>query len=402
MGTSIFVYGRKGFVFPALRVILFLCASCTLQDPPLSLGEPRQGEEFSQQASSQDGISAMDTLLLVSAVCFPDSYDWQRDTAYGKVPCTLKLFGNGKELLSVSGGPGTGVSAAFDGHHIIGTSLYTVYSDASGTYVGRDGERILHWPEREVISGLLAREDGLYTLGTGLDGALNLRCDGRSMLSVPGGIAFGGFGVDTYGPNGSLYEDAGAICFAYKVKTGNSWAVSIVEDGTVCDSLTVRPRCSALDARRIRGRNVVLFDDAGSTSISVDGSIRNITQTVGVSWMDAVIVEWGGEFSALGTCDILAVHRNGYGVGNAHDFREIEGPPDYVYINGGDFIPLCSDSYPDCRFFGRSCGAVLYGEPAIALTPKDGVSNPYVLYKGRRTEYPVHGFLSGVSFKLPD
>ena len=377
--------------------------SCTLLDPPLSLGYPRQGEELSQQASNNSQSPRQDTLLLVCAVCFPDSYDWQRDTAYGNVSCTLRLFGNGEELLAVPGGPGTGVSAAFDGHHIIDGSLYTVYSDGSGTMVGRDGVQIAHWPEKEVVCGLLNRPDGLYSLGTDSGGTLNLRCDGSKLHSVPGGIAFGGFGADTYGPTGALYEDGGTVCFACRRKTDAGWTVSIVTDGTASDVQTVRYGRSALDARRIGGRNAVLFDDAGSTSIKTDSVSRNITQTIGASWTDAGLVEWDGALAAMGKCEIFASHRYGYGLGNAHVFKEIDGIPDYVYADGaGGFLPLYLGNFPECRFFGRSCAAVLGGELAVALTPKDGVSSPYVLYKGRRTEYPVHGFLSGVSFKLPE
>ncbi|MBO4566767.1 MAG: hypothetical protein J5695_06040 [Bacteroidales bacterium] len=385
-----------------VQLVVSGTCSCTLLDPPLGLGFPRQREGLSQQASNQTGISVRDTLLLVSAVCFPESYDWQRDTAYGQVPCTLKLYGNGKELLSVDGGPGTGVSAAFDGHHIIDGSLYTVYSDGSGTIVGRDGVRLAHWPESEVVCGILNSADGLYTLGTDFDGTLTLRCDGRAMYSVSGGIPFGGFGADTYGPTGALYEDGGAICFAYRRKAAGGWTVGIVTDGVASDLQAVRYNRSALDARRIGGRNVVLFDDAGSTSIRVDSLSRNITQTIGASWTEAGIVEWNGALSALGRCEIFVSHRFGYGVGNARSFKEIEGPPDYVYIDGdGSLVPLSLADYPECRFFGRSCGAVHHGELALALTPKDG-SSPYVLYKGRRTEFPVHGFLSGVSFQIPE
>ena len=403
MRTSSFLLGLSG---SCLTVVVFslglIGSSCTLLDPPLSLGGPRQGDGFSQPASNESGSLRRDTLMLVSAVSFPDSYDWQRDSAYGRVQGTVKLYCNGEERLSVPAGPGTDASTAFDGHHIIGNSLYTAYSDASGTAIGRDGERLSHWPEREVVCGLLDRDDGLYSLGTGSDGSLTLRCDGRKVLSVPGGIAFGGFGADTYGPTGALYDDNGAVCFAYMLKNARGWTVSIVADGDPVEALSVRYRSSALDARRMNGRRVVLFDDAGCTSLYVNGTVHSFSASAGARWTEAGIVEWNGVLSALGKCEIFAAHRNGCGVGNAQGFKEITGAPDYVFYDGGSFVPLNLRDCAGARFLGRSCASLLGGSLALALTPRDGSISPYVLYRGVRTEYPVHGFLSGVAFQITD
>ncbi|MBR4809841.1 MAG: hypothetical protein IK031_06145, partial [Bacteroidales bacterium] len=83
-------------------------------DPPLSMGGPRERERLSDSVSDGRKERRRDTLLLVSAVCYPEDYDWQRDTAYGRVPCSVKLFSGKREVLSVPAGPGTGVGASID------------------------------------------------------------------------------------------------------------------------------------------------------------------------------------------------------------------------------------------------------------------------------------------------
>ena len=384
----------------------FFSPACTLLDPPLGLGSPREGDELSQQASNghesggqEPGGSGnqakRDTLMFVSAVCFPEDYDWQRDTAYGKVACTIKLFKGGDEVLSVPAGPGTGVGASFDGHHIIDGSLYTVYSDSGGTFVGRDGVRVSQWPMREVLCGLLYRDGVLYTLGLGFDGSLVYRSNGSEHLNVPGGVPFGGFGVNTYGPTGALYEDDGAVCFAFRRETAGGWTVCTVANGVDTDVLTLRDGTYALDAKRIGGRSLVLYNWAKRGTIESDGRSCWIP---GICWRDAGLIDWEGEPAALGVCGLSS---GGIcGVAKEGRFRKIAGPADYLYSDGDDFVPLARSRFPGCYLFSRSCGALVGGDLAVALTPKDTSLSPYVLYRGKRTEYAVHGFLSGVAFQV--
>ena len=68
---------------------------------------PRHGSEEAAVPSKP----LPDTLVYVSAVEFPEDYDWQRDTAYGTVPCRVSLFLEGERILSVPAGPGTFVGA---------------------------------------------------------------------------------------------------------------------------------------------------------------------------------------------------------------------------------------------------------------------------------------------------
>ncbi|MBQ4201717.1 MAG: hypothetical protein II648_05420, partial [Bacteroidales bacterium] len=96
------------------------------------MGYPRAWEHSRSRGLSQDDVSAEqrpDTAFYVSAISFPPSYDWQKDTAFGATACTLKFFRGTEQLLSVCAGPSKRISAHPDRHHIIDGKLYSEYFD---------------------------------------------------------------------------------------------------------------------------------------------------------------------------------------------------------------------------------------------------------------------------------
>lgn len=381
------------------RLLLFfisLFTSCTLLlDPPLSLGSPRAEDHRRGSPSGALAGGGRDTLMLVSAVCFPESYDWQRDSAYGNVACTLRLFRGKQDVLGIPAGPGTTVSASPDGHHIIDGELYTVYSDAGGTCIGRGGNPLAHWAEREYITGLLPSGGDVYTLGVDDGGGLVFRCNGREFFKDPGGIPFGGFGSDTYGPGGALYSDGGAVCFAYL--RGGSETV-FVRDGEQ-DGPPIAPMATnILDARYIDGGKYVLYNQSGKTMLYENGSCRTVK---GFTFTDAGLVKLDGRIFCAGNCTGTENDSEYCAAWNPRISFIFHGRPDRLYQDGATFVSLYLDEYPACRFFGKSCGKAFDGSIAVALTPRDG-SAPFVSYKGARTEYPVHGFLSGVDFFIQE
>ena len=382
-----------------LFFLIVATGSCSLLDPPLQFGNPRAGEELSGipgQGSEPDGP---DTLLVVSAVEFPVSYDWQRDSAFGNVSCTLRLFRGREVAVSIPAGRGTTVSAAPDGHHIIEGDLYTLYSDARGTFVGRNGGAVAQWEGREYIVGLIPRGKSVYTLGRVYGGGLSLRCDGRELFSDPEGTAFGGFGTDTYGPTGALYEYDGTVCFAYRSPDG----VRFVQDGEITTSIAISGK-KILDAKIVAGTPALLYNQSGSTWLRTVEDTRLLSPNARACWTSAGLVEYEGRICAAGSCGIWSEQSTGWGIGSTESFYRIAGHPDYLYFSGGACLPLdlTDAGFSDCRFFSRSCAGILDGEMALALTPKDPAHHPFVSFKGSRTEYPLYGFLSGVGFQIID
>ena len=383
---------------PKLLFFISLTWSCMLLDPPLQFGSPRTEDRHLGISSSGAGKERQDTLPLVSAIDFPLSYDWQRDSACGNVSCTLRLFRGDEEALSIPAGPGTTVSAAPDGHHIIGGDLYTCFADSRGTFIGRNGTTVAHWEGKEYIVGLLPAGGGLFTLGLCPDGGLVFRCDGREFYKDPDSVPFGGFGSDTYGSAGALYSDGGGICFAC---LRNAREVVFVRDGEEDGPAFSPSAADILDARYIDGGKYVLYNQAGYTMEYDNGRYCNISQYRGIRCTDAGLMELDGKVCFAGQCFRSETHSECWGIGWGYEFRLIDGEPERLYFDGSECFPLYPDAYPGCRFFGRSCGAVHGGSLALALTPRDG-SPPFVQFQGVRTEYPIHGFLSGISFILPE
>ncbi|MBR4826385.1 MAG: hypothetical protein IKZ91_00685 [Bacteroidales bacterium] len=338
--------------------------------------------------------------MLVSALCFPASYDWQADTAFGRVSCTLKLFRGDEEALSIPAGPGTGVSASPDGHHIIEGSLYTVYSDASGTVIGREGRELARWPERELISGILPADGVLHSLGYNpSSGILNYRINGRVAWSGPG-EQFGGFGADTYGPSGALYPDDGAVCFAYRQLSPDGTVV-FVSNGQAEESAALPAGATVLDAKTINGRHAVLYTQKMKNYIIMDGEPRLVNPLGGFCWTEAGLIEYGSGIAVCGRGKLLAGSDYRWCAGNGQTLFQMLGRPDFVYQDGDSFVPvdLSSDLFDSNIFLRRSCACLWDGQLAVALTPRNG-SNPFVQYGGKRTEYRICGFLTGVAFRI--
>lgn len=375
-------------------LIVFAFGSCSLLDPPLSFGNPRSVDE----PSGTSGPPRPDTLMLVSAVEFPASYDWQRDSAFGNVSCTLRLFRNGEEALSIPAGRGTTVSAAPDGHHIIDGDLYTVYTDTRGTFIGRNGSGLASWAEREFIVGILPGGESVYTLGYSYGGGLSFRRDGAELYSDPAGTVFGGFSTDTYGPTGALYAYDGGVCFAYS-RPGE---VCFVRDGELLAAVPA-PSPVLLDAKFIGGGPAVLYNSSRSTFLMQSGRTGVLCPRLKVCWTSAGLVEYCGRVCAAGKCGIWH-EPYGWGIGSEESLYRIAGHPDYLFFSGGNCLPLelSGEGVGDCRFLRRSCAGTLDGEFALALTPRDPALHPFVLFKGEKTEYPVCGFVSGVDFYITD
>ena len=381
-----------------LKQFLFISLlwSCSLLDPPLSFGNPRAEDQHrSRPPHGEITEDLRDTLFIVSAVCFPESYDWQRDSAYGNVSCTLRLFCGEREMLSIPAGPGTTVSASPDGHHIIDGELYTVYADPGGTYIGRGGTPLAHWVEKEYIVGLLPSGNDVFTLGLCQDGGLAFRCNGREHFRDAGGVPFGGFGSDTYGPGGALYMDGGSVCFAY-CRDGSE--AVFVRDGEKDGPPFSPSESTVLDARYINGAKCVLYNQAGTSRIFQNGTYITLNR---IRFIDAGLVELGGTLFCAGWCMNSYTESECRILCDGSIFYFLHGSPERLYFCGAQYVPLYLDQYPGCRFFGRNCARALNGNLAVALTPRDG-SAPFVSYKGTRTEYPVHGFLSGIDFHLPE
>ena len=209
--------------------------------------------------------------LFVTAVSYPDGYDWRRDTARGNIRGHLlllrmrdwtadKLYSSGVSdspvtpdamaaafdtVLALEAGAGRPVSLDPDRHQFSGGHLYTQCISEAGTVYRRDGRTVFLSQEREYLRGILTLDDtvgnsdgtspsgsaggALYTLSQRLDGegGFVLRRNWKPLLIREGGRIHGSFGEPSFGRGGALFADGGKACFFYEKE--RQWL--LVRDG---------------------------------------------------------------------------------------------------------------------------------------------------------------------------
>lgn len=363
-------------------ILLASLAGCTFFENDLPGGKPRLSNKRS--GNGPDSVNIIkspddpelpgvtcDTTVFVSAVRCGPGYDWQRDTAYGCVDARLLLYRNGKEELSIPAGGGTSVSVSPDMHHIVDGHLYTEYCDYSRTVIGRDGQTLYSVEGRELLKGLLAIGDDLYALSENVSsGALIFRRNGERLVTSAKATAFGGFDDPSYGRNGALYEDSGAVCYAFRTSDG---CCHMVRDGL----MTTVAEKDAFDVKSVGGRNI----SAG-------------TLTLGHRWKDARIWRTGGFYAVSGEgADGI------FRFVSAEDFSVVQFPygNPVIYCSDGMEKALDRDEMERISFcFSPRC-ATLAGFSLISVcTPRDG-SLPYLLCGEKKMFFEgLEGYLTGV------
>ena len=368
--------------------------SCQLLEQPLSTGHKR--DDYRQVPPKED--HQPDTVLLVTALCFPESYDWRLDSLFGQVQCTLKLYRGAEEALSLPAGPGTDISSSPDTYHIIDGSLYTECFNGTETVVCRNGERLACWKGKELLCGLVVKDGVLHTLGCG-GGSLVYRRNGAEVLKVDGAVPYGGFRTDTYGPTGAIYESSDSVCFAFRTQHEEVFAVVEGEPRAVFSNTYAR----VLDVKLIDGAAVVLYFRDGVLYYDSGAGGRRIFGKEGVGWDYAALVMLGGDTASAGRLRCTGEIETDYGVAFDRRLRYLGSDTQFVYFGPDGYVPVSKgvEIPPDCYFLSRDCACLLpSGALAVALTPRDTESAPYVLVGGKVQEYPVYGLLASVSYQI--
>ena len=390
-----------------LLLALASFSSCYLIDPPLSLGEPRIGRghtSYEKGIIHEDGGGQLtDTTFLVSAVAFPESYEWQRDSAFGAVSSKLILYRNGKKALEVPAGPVAHISVSPDKHHIIESSLYTEYSDASGTWIKRNGADLVAWDEPERLAGLLVKDGDVHSVGFSQNAtAITYRINGNVALKIAGGVVLGDFGCDCYGPTGALYIDSGQVCFAYKKQSGLNSSLYFVRDCKT-ESIMSAPGIEILDAKLRNGKSLIFYNESGKSMLAEAGKSSALSHPGCLHWVDGRLTEYCGKTAVIGSfIDVRGVTWNAVGwIGGAKSTGRNQG---YVYCDGQSIlkIDVFPPSIPDCYFFHRNCACLAGDGLAMVLTPKDTNKPPYMKYGNTTVQFNLHGYLSGIAVEIRD
>lgn len=145
------------------------------------------------------------TVTYVTAVEYPDGYDWRVDMEKGSVKCSLVVYADGLPMMKVPVGNVYETSSDPDMHRMEGGHLYTDYSTDSETVIRKDGKEILRYDGREMICGLLVEGDDVHTLGHPRQGeGFTYRINGEVVIGRDAGRSFS-----------RLYRDDSSICFAF-------------------------------------------------------------------------------------------------------------------------------------------------------------------------------------------
>ena len=273
---------KTSFLFPLL--LMLAATGCEQLEPGISLR--RSGDLLSRKERGRtprgggvtDSTGAPVVIppdgLFVTAVAYPDGYDWRRDTARGSVRGRVLLLrlrdgadagpGPGAEaspaaepdwgaeaypaafdtILALEAGAGRAVSLDADRHQFTGGHLYTQCITEVGTIHRRDGQTVLISQEKEYLRGILTLDhtagnspsgsagEALYTLSQRLDGegGFVLRRGWKPLLIRTGGRIHGSLGEPSFGRSGALFADGGEACFFYENPEGE-WILVRSGDG---------------------------------------------------------------------------------------------------------------------------------------------------------------------------
>ena len=403
---------------PILIFVLFLAQSC--EKVPLPRVYRSQALAYSSHKERQDTLAGAedarhdtpDTDVFVSAVSVPRDYNWRRDTSYGAVACELMLFKNGVLLYSFNTSDSGNINVSAETHHLIGGHIYTEYSSRDETVICRDGERILCYAGREILRGLLVKDDQIYTLGISReDGGFTYRKNGEIVLKQTGTTVFGDFNNSAYGRTGALYESEGKICFCFKTAS----ACFYVRNGSMTQA-RVSVGVSRIVDMRIFGPELYYVADYLSSKIIYTPG-RNYTLPAMFQWTGAGLFKRDGEVWFIGEASgsggtmcrpvsALASSVSGALFSGNDNFVYPFG--DSIYAVGcgggnlrvqdseGQILYLRDSTY----FFGNGCAAGIGDSFYVLVTPREEGAPPFVWHDGDQRIYDINGYLTGIEVLL--
>jgi hypothetical protein len=216
--------------------LALLAAACNraplIPGTPRSSHEPVTGRHREQADSSTLDIPPGEHVYL-TAVRYPDGFDWELDSCTVDGPVWIDLYVDGKRFRSYP----AGVSVHPDMHRFTGGHLYADYSTDSETVLLRDGTELFRFPGREALRGFLVLEDGIHTLGQDRDGSgFTHRVDGREVFRSESGTVLGA--LDESGrPGGALTQVGEDVYYACRLPSERGMEYRIMQDATVFRSV---------------------------------------------------------------------------------------------------------------------------------------------------------------------
>ncbi|NLZ19410.1 MAG: hypothetical protein GXY24_03975 [Bacteroidales bacterium] len=380
-----------------------ILAACSPMDEPPSGGDRRRPDTgagsgtFPVHDTPAPPPATPDTVLYLSAVRFPDDYDWQRDSAYGSVPFELILYRDEVPVLTLAWDAEACFSPDPDRHHLIGGHLYTERMCGGQTRVGRDGEELFRFDGREFLVGLLPDGNNVYTLSRKTSGSgFSYRKNGIVLMESGSGTPFGDLSDPSYAPTGALYRDGGALVFCYR----DGAEICGVRDGKPDLLARQAPGRTFPDCKLRDGQEHLLQADLpgfhlqdGRLWIHPAGDIVTGYFTADRPWgFSGWMAMPDDTFPRLLCRKEATIYYSPEGTFAVE--ADAEGGVRW-YGPGGS-----GASEVPARFFCPTCATVSGGRLVLALTPLDTAFPPHVLWGTQRREIPVNGYISALAVEL--
>ncbi|MCR5002974.1 MAG: hypothetical protein K5984_01255 [Bacteroidales bacterium] len=275
----------KNFRILFAAAVTVLTAAC--ESDFLEFGRPRSdggSQGHKEKVDTTVTKTLPDTAVWVTAVAFPEDYNWGIDSLRGYNDAVIQLYCNGEKKLSIPAGDNFRISSHEDMNRYLNGAIYSDWYDGHNTFLQKNGQMVACWPGQHMISGMLMQGDTLWTLASNRKGkGFILLKNGNEEFSSEIGKVYGDM-YDSISKTGALYESQGQLCFCFyeedkvggfKKKTYSIWKdgkvyqvdaqVEEVDDIRVCDGRVF-----------IVGRNP---SDRDIVRLIIDGSQKLLTGT---------------------------------------------------------------------------------------------------------------------------
>lgn len=163
----------------------------------------------------------------ITALDYPDGYDWRSDPEKGNVNCKLVLFADGIPILKIPVGDSYMVSAADERHRVVVGDLYTDFTDGSITVVKKNGKILYICDAAETVEDMLVLEGRVHTLSVPLGGSgFRYRVDGDLVVERDSGKFYSRM---------TVHNDTVAFCFSQNTMTAQGSKINsyCVKNGKV-------------------------------------------------------------------------------------------------------------------------------------------------------------------------
>lgn len=156
-------------------------------------------------------ISDPYNVCYLTAMDYPDGYDWRSDPEKGRVKCKLILYADGIPILKIPVGDTYMVSSDDERHRVLAGDLYTDYTDGVSTVVKKNGKVLYVCDVAETLESMLVSEGHIHALSVPLGGnGFRYRVDGELVVERDSGKFYSRM---------TLHKDTVSFCFSQNTMT---------------------------------------------------------------------------------------------------------------------------------------------------------------------------------------